>query len=160
MLQNKLLKTKYFVALCVGILLIAGGVFFFLTRKPAQEEESPGIVEEEIPAISADNLGLTLETNANKNEVKFTIAKPDDIKSVSYELLYTAKTDDGSQQRAITGTIEAKSTSKAIGSGYIVLGTESSGVKKYDKGVTSVQIILKITKQDGKIFQSKKSLEL
>lgn len=154
------MKTKYFVALCVGFLLIAGGVFFFLTRKPVQQEETSGIVEEQIPALSADELGLLLVANANNNEVKFTIEKIDGFKSVTYDLLYTAKTDDGNQDRAITGTIEVKPTDKKIESNYIVLGTSSSGVKKYDKGVSSVKLIIKIAKQDGKIYQSEKSLSL
>ena len=154
------MKTKYFVALCVGLLLIAGGVFFFLTRKPVQQEETPGIVEEQLPVLSADELGLLLVANANNNEVKFTIEKVDGFKSVTYDLLYTARTEDGDQERAITGTIEVKPTDKRIESGYIVLGTSSSGIKKYDKGVSGVKLIIKIVKQDGNIYQSDTSLSL
>lgn len=154
------MKTKYFVALCIGVILIAGGVFFFLTRKPVQEEEIPVIVEEEIPVMPSDVLGLSLQANESQNEVKFAIANASGIKSITYDLLYTAKTGDGSQDRTITGTIEVKSTDNVFESKYIVLGTESSGIKKYDKGVSSVKLILKIVKQDGKIYQSEKSLSL
>lgn len=154
------MKTKYFVALCIGLLLIAGGVFFFLTRKPAQDEETSGIVEEQVPELSADVLGLSIEAKADNTAVKFAIEKPDAIKSISYELNYTAKTDEGELVRTTTGSIDVKSTDKIIESNYIILGTCSSGHCKYDKGVTGVNLIVKIIKQDGKIYQSSRSLSL
>ncbi|MBI2034641.1 MAG: hypothetical protein HYT11_02815 [Candidatus Levybacteria bacterium] len=154
------MKTKYFVALCVGLLLIAGGVFFFLTRRPAQEEEAPVIVEDQIPTQSPDVLGLSLEARPDNTAVKFTIAKVDDIKSISYELNYTAKTDEGELIRTTTGSIDVKSTDKIVESNYIVLGTCSSGHCKYDKGVSDVKLIIKIVKRDGKIYQSSTSLLL
>jgi len=39
-------------------------------------------------------------------------------------------------------------------------GTCSSGRCRYDEGVRDVKIILKITKDDGKIYSAEKSVEL
>ena len=60
--------------------------------------------------------------------------------------------------RGAIGNIEVKSKDKLIKK-EIVLGT-CSDVCHYDLEVSDIKLILKVTKTDGKVYQSQKTLEL
>jgi hypothetical protein len=160
------------VQIILGILLIAAlgvtGYFIIAGRSTSkivkEEKESADVVHQ----LSAEALGLSLEANSAKNEVKFVIEKASDIASIEYQLMYEADSTaaerrEGGEprvQRGITGEETIKSGQSSYESTWLVLGSESAGVVRYDKGVSSVKLTLKIIKTDGKIYEVEKSLEL
>lgn len=150
-------KKAIVAAAVVGIILLAGGGYLLLSPKQATEPVEPEVQEEVVPTIQPSDLGLTFIARADKKAVKFVITNIEGILSVDYEISYMAK---GDIPRGAIGHIEAQKGDKTIETKYIDLGTCSSGKCKYDEGVTSVKLTLKITKTDGKVYSAEKTLEL
>lgn len=147
---------KFLIVGILGVLIIGGG-FLVLKSKQKPVEVAPPVVEEKVEEISSQDLGLTLVARADKKAVKFEITNVKDITSVDYELSYLAK---GDIPRGVIGHIDVKSGDKKIVSNFLDLGTCSRSVCKYDEGVTSVSLLVKINKTDGKVLQAQKELEL
>ncbi len=141
------------------IFLIAAGYYFFLAKKPSPQASTPTPEEltQVIPTISPNELGLTFIARKDGKAVKFEIANAGDIEMVDYEISYLT---EGEIPRGVIGSITKKSGETTIAIDYEVLGSCSSGRCKYDSGVTSVKLILKIAKTDGKTYQAEKTLEL
>jgi hypothetical protein len=145
------------LGLLVLVLLLIGGGYFFLSNRSAEPaEEEDAIVEEELESLSPEEIGLEMTASSNKKQVKFVINKPEGITGVEYELTYTA--GDG-QQRGVIGMVEDIS-GDTIESKFLDLGSCSSGTCKYDTGVETVNLLLKVTKEDEKTYQVEDSLDL
>lgn len=153
--KNKLLIP----GIIVLILVIGGGAYHFLSSssKPQTAQSTPSVTEEVVPTINPTDLGLTFTARKDNKAVKFEIANVSGIASVDYEISYTAS---GNVPRGVLGHLDVKPTDKTLQTDYLDLGTCSSGVCKYDTGVTSVDLILKITKTDGNTYSSQTSLSL
>ena len=151
------MKDKKVLGLIGGVLIfLLGGYFLFFanktsTKTPATQE----FQQQEIPTISAEELGLSLTAGADKKRVIIEITKTSDLKFLDYELSYTSK---GNIPRGAIGQIEIKNPGKPIKQ-EIPLGT-CSDVCHYDEGVSDIKLILKVTKDNGKVFQAEKRLEL
>ncbi len=155
MLQN---KTLLIGGILVLFVLAGGGYYVFSANKPAQSTDVVQKVQEDVvPTIKPDDLGLTFTARSDNKAVKFIITNIKGITSVDYEISYTAK---GDIPRGVIGRVETKSIDTQIETKYIDLGTCSSGKCKYDEGVTSVKLVLKITKTDGKNYSSEQTLAL
>lgn len=163
--QNK--TTLITISIIVILILIAGG-FFLYKNKTATPEPEPTQQSNVVEKLSSSQIGLKLEASSDNKKIKFAIDKLTGIKAVSYELTYEADPSaqekaDGADQRVQRGVVgDAKFTSRdsSYTSPWLDLGSCSSGTCKYDVGVTSVSLVLKITKDDGKVYQSEESLEL
>lgn len=141
------------------IFLIIGGYYFFLAKKPYPQVSTPvpEQAEEVISTISPNDLGLTFVARNDGKAVKFEITNAKDIEMVDYEISYLT---EGEIPRGVIGNITKKEGEETIAIDYEVLGSCSSGKCKYDTGVNSVKLVLKITKTDGKVYQAEKTLEL
>lgn len=143
--------------IAVVILLVAGGAFFVMNRNSGAEEEEFGEFEDELPSLKPEEVGLEMEALRGNQQVVFTLTKPEDITAVEYELTYFA--EDG-QQRAVIGAVEEEDLGgDTITSKPLDLGSCSSGVCKYDKGVKEINLMLTVTK-GGKDYQVKDTLNL
>lgn len=156
-----MLKDKRILAVVVVIvLLLLAGVFFMFSGQNASDQaanEEDQFIEDNVASLSPSDIGLEMEAMSNNQQVVFRITKPDGITAVEYELTYIAADE---QQRGVIGTIEdLDASSGEIESKPLDLGSCSSGVCKYDKGVETVDLLLKVTK-DGKDYQVKESLTL
>lgn len=152
------MKSKYLLIAGIVILLILGGAFFLSsqTKKPSLAPV-PVAQEETIQTLKPEDLGLTFTARSDNRAVKILISKSDDISSIEYEINYTAK---GDIPRGAIGEVTVKPSDTKIETNYIDLGTCSSGKCKYDEVTSPVKLLLKITKKDGKVFQSEKTLDL
>lgn len=150
------MNNKNFVIVLASILVVLlGGGYFVLFAGKSQTTQVPQSAEQQILSLKPADIGLKLEARSDKKAVKFTVSKASDISSVDYELDYTA---EGNIPRGAVGS--EKPNSGVIETKYIELGSCSSGKCKYDKGVTSVKLILKVVKTDGKIYEVQDSLSL
>lgn len=168
MLKNK--NTLIIIAVIVVLIAIAGGYFFFVrqpsSKKPIDQNQSQ--VDNGPENLSPDEIGLTLSASSNKKQIKFSIDKLSGIKAVAYQLTYEADStkqeiSDGAEpkvQRGIIGDAKLKSGESSYESPWIDLGSASKNVVRYDTGVESVNLILKITKDNGKVYQVEKDLAL
>ncbi|MBU2632103.1 hypothetical protein KKG52_00120 [Patescibacteria group bacterium] len=149
-MKNK--KVLLVTGLLLVLALVFGGLYFASQKnKPAEEEIKK---QQSIPKISSEEIGLSLSWKEKGKIVLLEIAKTSDISAVEYELLY--KTKDVMQRAFNILNIEKGKAVKE----EIPLGTCSSGVCRYDKDISGIQVILKITKTNGKIYQAEASLDL
>ena len=150
--RNKNVRIAVVVAVIVLILL---GGFLFLSNRPSTQNQNQDAnalpTQIPVPTITADSIGLTLKTGVPGKTVVATIANTAGITAVEYELSYTAT---GNIPR---GAIGQFNLTKNPVSAEITLGT-CSDVCHYDQGVSNIKIVLKITKADGKIYQSQATL--
>ncbi|MDO8621235.1 MAG: hypothetical protein Q7R31_03055 [Candidatus Levybacteria bacterium] len=152
---------KLIVVLGVSIVLVlAGGGYFLLSGKntaPAPTTSATSQVqdvsEQAIPTLTPSDLGLSLTANSNTTKVTMVLTKTSDVSTIDYELSYTAK---GDIPRGIIGQVIVK-PGKSV-SQEITLGT-CSDVCHYDQDVTGINLVLKITKTNGKTYQVEKSLD-
>lgn len=151
------MNTKYLLLSGIVILLIGGGVFVLNSNKTKPAPAPTATTEEEVKKLNPDDIGLTFTARSDKKAVKFSISKIDDISNVDYEISYLAK---GDIPRGAIGHADPKPGESKIETNYIDLGTCSSGKCKYDEGVTSVKLLLKVTKKDNTVYSVQKSLDL
>jgi hypothetical protein len=144
------------------LLLVAGGVFFLSNRSEEPEEEV--VAEEELPKIDSKELGLTIIPSSDKQYIQFKITNLKDIKHLEWEFTYDADAPDtgdgegGRVTQGFGGEADIDSGEKEYVSDKRELGTCSTGGKcRFDTGIEKVDLILKITKKDGKVYQSEAS---
>ncbi len=149
------------IVVVIILLAISGGAYYYFfanTTSPKPVETEPVIAsEEEVLTLNPEDIGLEFTARADEKAVTFVLTKISEIDSVEYEIMYLAK---GDIPRGAIGNVSPKPGASEIRSGTIDLGTCSSGKCKYDEGVKSVDLILKITKNNGKVYQVKDTLEL
>jgi len=149
-------KKSLIIAIVVVVVILLGiSAYVLSSRKsaPVQTEE-PGTAIEAVPTIAPNDIGLTLKWGADDKRVIMTIVNTKDITGVDYELSYTSQ---GGIPRGAIGHVDVKEAGKAI-TQEIVLGT-CSDVCHYDVGVSDIKLVVKVTKTDGKIYQSVVTLQ-
>lgn len=155
-MNKDLLKNRKFqIVAGVVVLVLVGGFLIFknLTANTQQAVDNNVLpTEVPIPTISASSLGLTLEAGRAKQTVIVTVTNVNGISSIDYELSYLAK---GDIPRGAIGSMDLK---KNPVSKEITLGT-CSDVCHYDTDVKNIKVILKVTKDDGNVYQSTASLD-
>lgn len=162
MLEN-LTKNKTVLVAVIGILLLAvvGGYFLFANKGGAPVEEEDGIVEEEFESLSPDEIGLEMVASSDNTEVRFVINKPEGFNNVEYELSYEANDRANPGNRVTRGVAgEDEMSGDVYESEDLFLGTCSSGTCIPDTGVEQVDLLLILTKTDGKKYQVKDSLTI
>ncbi|MCL4354472.1 hypothetical protein M1349_03315 [Patescibacteria group bacterium] len=164
-------KTAIIALVVVLVILFGAGVYLIASQRSNKTPELIGQELEIVPTIPASDIGLELVAKSDKKYVKFTINKPEGIDKVDYEITYdaTAPEDtsgegggEGKVTQSLTGTLLKKDMKNGkLGIDYRELGTCSTGGKcRFDQGVTSVKVIVKITKSNGKAFQAETSIDL
>ncbi len=142
------------------VLVLAGGGYYFLllgknTVPASTTSATPQIqeVSQQIPTLTPSDLGLTLTANSNTTKVSMVLTKTSDISTLDYQLSYIAK---GDIPRGIIGQVTVQ-PGKTV-SQEITLGT-CSDVCHYDQDVTGIDLVLKVTKTNGKTYQVEKGLD-
>jgi hypothetical protein len=150
------------IVVVVLLLLVGGGVFMLSNRN--EEPEDEGIVEEVLPKIDAKDLGLQIIPSSDKRYIQFTVMKVKDLKHLEWEFTYDADapdTGDGESGRVTQGfggEADIDSSASEYTSDKRELGTCSTGGKcRFDTGIEKVDLILKVTKKDGKVYQAEAS---
>lgn len=155
------------LGIVVGLAMLAGGFLLIANRSNSQAEDDQFINEQVVEKMDPSKIGLTMEANSNKKAVKFKIEKADGIKSIEYEVTYEADSTAAEQseggeearvERGITGEATIKGGSSYT-SEWLDLGSCSKNVCRYDTGVASVTLTLKIVK-GGKVYEVEQTLDL
>lgn len=155
-MNKELLKNrKVVIAGGIVVLLVLFLGFLFLSNKSSNNQNNQDTsalpTQIPVPTITADSLGLTLKAGAGGKTVIVTLANVTGITAVEYELSYTSK---GDIPRGAIGQLDL--TKKPV-SKEITLGTCSDKCH-YDEEVSNIKIVLKITKDDGKVYQAEQAL--
>lgn len=134
------------------LVLIAGGVYLLLNKNTAKQ--LPVTVQETIPVLDPQEIGLTLEMGKDGQRVIMKIEKTEDLETVEYQLSYNS---EGDIPRGAIGQLTIKNPGQPL-TQEIVLGT-CSDVCHYDKDVSNIKLVVKVTKTDGKVYQVEETLE-
>lgn len=156
------------IGVIVAILLLLVGGFFFLSKKSTQKTADTTTTQEQVLAMKPEDIGLEIQARTDKKAVRFVANKLDGVKNLSWEFFYDADipvaeraegADEGKVTQSFVGETELNGDSSYT-SEYRELGTCSSGRCRYDTGVESVKLLLKVTKEDGKVYQVEDELTL
>lgn len=153
--MKDLLKDKRLVLISGVVLVLAVlGLGFFLLSNRTTDGQNTDTVPTEIPipTITAEEIDLTLEAGPLGRTVIVTVGNPEGITAIEYELSYTS---EGDVPRGAIGQIDVN---KKPVRAEITLGT-CSDTCHYDKGVANIKLILKITKEDGNVYQAEATLD-
>jgi hypothetical protein len=137
----------------VALILIVVGVFMLMKSSNSSSTPQQAAVPTEVPVLSLQpgDIGLTLVEAASMQTATMTITKTSDITSVDYQLSYNAMVSGQSIPRGTIGHVDVKTPGQTI-TQQMTFGT-CSDVCHYDTGITQVQLIVKVTKTDGKVYQ-------
>lgn len=160
-------KKVLIAIVAVVVLLLIGGGFFFLSSRNNEPEEKKGFIQEELPKISAEDLGVEIIPSDDLKYIQFSVANLDDITHLEWEFTYDAIAPDtgdgggGLVTQGFGGESDIDSSESEFVSEKRELGTCSTGGKcRFDTGIERVDLILKVTKKDGKVYQADASKEL
>lgn len=163
-------KRTAFIALAVVVLILVGASVYILSSRKSNPNQPLGQAIEVIPTIAPNEIGLDFVAKPDKKYVKFTINKPDGIEKVDYEISYDAiapqdssgEGGGGKVTQSLAGSLAKKDVKNGkLGIDWRELGTCSTGgLCRFDQGITSVNLILKLTKTDNKVFQVETSITL
>lgn len=150
---------KLIVAVVIIVVLLLGAGGYFAFGRNTNKTNQPVAIEEEIQEISPEDLGLEFTARNDGKAVKVAITKPEGISAVEYTISYTREENGEELPEGLFGEMEIEPGTDIIETEYRELGTCSSGVCRYHKVVSPLELVLKITK-DGKIYQAQETLEL
>lgn len=158
-MKNK--KVLIITSVIVAAVIIIGGIFFLTSQAPSQKQSATQDTtsEDVFPTIMPSDIGLLFTATPDKRNVILTITKASDIEHVDYEITYNAMSEGSSVQQGLNGEVKKDQIKNGKIEIKRILGTCSTGGKcRYDEGVTEAQIVLKITKSNGKTYQVEKSI--
>lgn len=173
MLQNQ--KVLIGVIVVLVFLIVGGGAWFVMSRNQSQtlQAQQTSDSTQQQPVVGTlrpSDIGLQMQLSQNNQKVAFTAGKLDGVKSLEWNFSYQADIPPADQTADNVGqkvTQEFGSDQPVILNGKTSysstpreLGTCSSGHCRYDTGVTSVQLELKVTKDDGKVYKVDDSINL
>ncbi len=166
MFKNRTVQIVLGVVLLIAVL--GGGYFFIAGKTKSKPQVAQDNTQDVVYKLSPEELGLSLTAKPDNKAVKFAIAKLDGITSVEYQLTYEANSTAQEQseggeprvQRGITGEAKIQSGDSSYASPWLDLGSCSKNICRYDTGVKSVALTLKIVKHDGKTYEVTKKLDL
>jgi len=153
----------------VFFLVLGGGYFLFVHKAPGASVANQTDNQDTGPLkLSPNDIGLTLSASPDKKRVKFAINKLDGINGVEYQVTYEADSTaqeiaeggDKRVDRGITGDSKINTGDSSYESPWLDLGSCSKNICRYDTGVNSVDMVLKITKDDGKVYEVEQKLSL
>lgn len=163
-------KLFIIVGVVVVVLLSVGGFFIFNKKSTSSTpSDQTASLDEDIVKLSPSDIGLKMITSPNKKQVKFIISKPEGITNIEYELSYEADSVGGSSEdgdaggrinRGVAGEDTIDPDESSYESKFLDLGSCSSGTCRYDVGIETVNLLLKLTKTDNKVYQVEDSLTL
>lgn len=168
--MDKFLKNKpLLIGVVVLVLLVLGGGFYVLSSNKKAAAPVDTSQDQAILDMKPDEIGLSMALTPDNKKVKFKADKLDGVAHLEWEFSYDAdipadsadggSTDGGKVTQSFGGETDVHGSSYE--SVFRELGTCSTGGKcRYDTGIDKVDILIKVTKSDGKIYQVKDSISL
>lgn len=157
----EILKDKKVIGfLTIAVVLIIGGaVFAFMRGAGSSSTPSDNFVQEELPVLTPEDIGLEVTVRQDGKALMFEVAKADDIERIEYEITYEKEIDGEAVSEGLYGEMNI-AVDGITKTDFREFGTCSSGVCRYDKVVSDVKITMKVTKKDGKVYLVEKSVSL
>lgn len=159
MLKNK----KVLIGIALIALLAIGGGGYYVMGMNAQKPVETAPVEEDmtVQTLSPEELGLTFEFRKDGHAGKIILTNIKGIKAMEYQVSYQKSEEGEDIPEGLYGEIDMKTVANGkIETEYRDFGSCSSGKCRYHVITSPIKVTLKITKDDGKVYQSEKSFDL
>lgn len=152
---------KVVIAAGIVLLLVIFGIIIFIAPRFLNQSTTQQAVAQptEVPilTLSPEAIGLSLTEDAAGQNAIIEVSDTQGITAISFELDYTGKPSAG-MEAVPRGAVGDLVLTKSPVIKKIPFGT-CSDVCHYDSDISGVKVILKVTKDDGKIYQVTKTLE-
>lgn len=160
-LQTMLKDNKIIIAIVMVVILLFGGGYFIMGMRSSQPAQQQANTDEEqvVQTLSPEAIGLDFQFRKDGNAAKLIIGKAAGIRSIEYQLSYQKNLNGEEVPEGLIGDIVITGES-SVETEYREFGTCSSGVCRYDDVTSPIKVTLKITKEDGKVYQVEKSFDL
>lgn len=150
------------------VLLLGGGMYVASSQKSQDAEIQTTLEDNSVPKLKPEDIGLELVLSDDSKKVKFTADKLGDVKTLEWSFAYEADiplADRGEgmdEGQKVTQEFSGEATVKGSSyeSVFRELGTCSSGKCRFDTGVEKVELLMKVTKKDGKVYEVTDSISL
>ncbi len=160
-------KIGIIIGVVLVLLLLGGGGYMILGKQAPKQAAITEPGEQSVGTLEPDAIGLKLQLTADKKKISVMVGKTSDIKSIEYEITYDAdvpaseKVEGGEDRvsRGFSDQADIKSGQSSYESKEFDLGSCSKNVCRYDTGVTEINILMKVTKRDGKLYQVTDSIK-
>lgn len=158
--MKNLMKNKMaLIGIAAVVVVVAVAGFIFISQQKSVKapvvEQTP---EEQAVEMKPEEIGLELTPNKAHTEVAMKITDVSKFTHFDFEMSYDAIVDGESVPKGAIGSGDVNPGETSI-ERKITIGTCSSGTCKYDKGVTKISLILRLTLKDGKTAVVKKDLD-
>lgn len=133
------------------VLLVAGVGLLLLNNTSSSPEEETNEFEENFVEMSAEDVGLTLSSQKNNQQLVMELTKLDEVESFEYEVSYEAIEEGEVVRQGTFGSgpnpdEEGQSTIERV----IDLGT-CSAVCRYHAGVEEIEFTLRVNLVSGEV---------
>lgn len=157
-MNPELFKNRKFLigAVAVIALLLVGALLIFRGNGAGPIVNTAN--EQKVLSLSPEDVGMEVTVREDKRAVMFELTKADDIVHVDYEIHYTHEVEGQRVQEGLLGEMNIAEDG-ITKTDFRPFGT-CSATCRYDEGVDDVVIILKVEKEDGKIYEVEQPVEL
>lgn len=134
----------------LAVFIFIGGILFFINNSnSAPEEQEENEFEENLVEMSAEDVGLSLSSQQNNQQLVMELTKLDEVETFEYEVSYEALEEGETVRQGTFGSgpnpdEEGKSEIKRV----IDLGT-CSAVCRYHKGIEEIEFTLRVNLKNG-----------
>lgn len=159
--MKDLMKNKLALIGVAAVVIVIGiaGVIFLQNQKKAQVPQVQQSPEEQAITMKPEDIALELTPNSANTEVAMKIGDVSKFTHFDYEMNYDAIVNGETVPRGAIGSGDITPGDKSV-ERKITIGTCSSGTCKYDKGVTKISFIVRLTLTNGKTGVVQKDLNL
>jgi len=153
---------KVIIGIVLLVLVLLGGGYYVMGMNKTQTDEQMPVEEEmTVQTLSPESIGFDLEFRKDGKAAKIVIGKAQGIQAIEYQISYQKNQEGEDVPEGLIGDIDmTKIVDGKVETEYREFGTCSSGTCRYDDVTSPIKITLKITKDDGKVYQSEKTFEL
>lgn len=134
----------------LAVFIVIGGILFFINNSNSSpEEQEENEFEENLIEMSAEDVGLSLSSQQNNQQLVMELTKLDEVETFEYEVSYEAVEEGETVRQGTFGSgpnpdEEGKSEIKRV----IDLGT-CSAVCRYHKGIEEIEFTLRVNLKNG-----------
>lgn len=153
-------ENKVVIGIVIIVLVLLGGGYYVMGVNKTQTEQTVPVEEDvTVGTISPESIGFDLEFRKDGKAAKIIIGNAKGIQAIEYQISYQKNQEGEDVPEGLIGDIEVTGED-SLETDFREFGTCSSGTCRYDDVTSPIKITLKITKDDGKVYQSEKAFEL
>ena len=159
-MQNLYMDKKVIIAIVLVILILGGGGLYVMNSRSTKPVQTAPVEEiTTVETLSPESIGLDFQFRKDGKAAKIIVSNAAGIKTIEYQLSYQKMVDGEQVPEGLIGDVDVMGKN-SVETDYREFGTCSSGVCRYDNVTSPIKVTMKVTKDDGKVYQVEKSFNL